>query len=232
MKKQNSPTTYRICGHVMHILAVLTLILLGIPFLMTTIIIGLIIGVISVFMWRLGTTYLKMSVVPSNDEPLSQSDTIFHLETETNKNEDYITENHFVAGTSYHRDEILELATENVDYDLSKKEIEEEYYGDKRIYQYNFYPDKVELIPEPTNEYDSNAIKVIVDGQHIGYIKKGSCNHIHNLINEDRIIDIDCNIYGGDYKELIFDDYSDKSKLVRREREFGAKVILHIKKEA
>ena len=75
MKKQNSPTTYRICGHVMHILAVLTFILLGIPFLMTTIIIGLIIGVISVFMWRLGTTYLKMSVVPSNDEPLSQSDT-------------------------------------------------------------------------------------------------------------------------------------------------------------
>jgi len=31
---------------------------------------------------------------------------------------------------------------------------------------------KVQIIPEPTNPYDKNALKVVIDGTHVGYIKK------------------------------------------------------------
>ena len=31
---------------------------------------------------------------------------------------------------------------------------------------------KVQIIPEPTNPYDKNALKVIIDGTHVGYIKR------------------------------------------------------------
>ena len=229
-KKQPSPKAYHFSGHAMRTIAVLTFILLGIPAFMTVVPMGIIIGIVAVFEWRLGTKYLKMSVTQTDEKLLTLSDTTTHIKIVTNKHEDDIIENHFVAGTSFHKDELLTLAHENIDYNLSKKELEEEYYGTDRIYQYEFFPDKVELVPEPTNEHDPNAIKVIVDGQHIGYIKKGSCSHIHNLIKEDRIKEVDCDIYGGNYKELEFDDYSDKCKLIKKERDFGAKLTLYIKK--
>jgi len=31
---------------------------------------------------------------------------------------------------------------------------------------------KVEIVPEPENPHDSNALKVIIDGKHVGYIKR------------------------------------------------------------
>lgn len=226
-KKQPSPTIYREKSRLMRILAVLTFIgafIAGAPR-------GIFFGIVAIFAWRLGTKYLKMATESSDNTAQIPSGDIPRINLKSETHNEYIGENHFVAGTSYHRDELLELAHENEDYHLSKKELEEEYYGTDPIYQYEFFPDKVELVPEPTNEYDPNAIKVIVDGQHIGYIKKGLCNHIHKLINENRIMSIDCDIYGGNYKELIVDDYSDKSKIVKSERNFGAKVILRIKKE-
>ena len=41
----------------------------------------------------------------------------------------------------------------------------------------------VELIEEPTNKYDPNAIKVIVDGQHIGYIPAKKCAKVKTTLS-------------------------------------------------
>lgn len=95
---------------------------------------------------------------------------------------------------------------------------------DEEIYQYRFHPQKVELVPEPDNKYDSNAVKVIVDGVHVGYIKKGSCTHVKKLLAEDRILNINCKIGGGKFK-IITEDYDpEKDKdvyaLERDEREY------------
>lgn len=117
-----------------------------------------------------------------------------------------------VAGTSYRTDNILKLAEENSDYEKTKKELIEDGLTDTRVWKFEFYPSKVELIPEPDNPQDSNAIKVVVDGEHIGYIKAGSCSHLHKAMKKDGILSISCEISGGPYKYLCEEYDSDKDK--------------------
>lgn len=46
--------------------------------------------------------------------------------------------------------------------------------------------DEVMFIPEPENEYDPNAIKVILTDKHIGYVNKGQLKAFHDwLLNGD-----------------------------------------------
>ena len=115
-----------------------------------------------------------------------------------------------VTGVSHYIDNIKKLQVENVDYDYSKKELIENGYENERIYQYEFYPVKVELVPEPDNPYDPNAVKVIIDNELVGYIKSGSCKHILKIIAEDRIEKIDCEIGGGNYKFIGYDEDEEK----------------------
>ena len=113
-----------------------------------------------------------------------------------------------VMGTSFCEEAILNLAKENYEYDLSKKEIVESGNTDERIWKYFFDPCKVSLVPEPDNAEDPNAIKVLVDGEHIGYIKSGSTAHLRKLLERDGIVKIRCEIGGGPYK-IVQEDYDD-----------------------
>lgn len=117
-----------------------------------------------------------------------------------------------VAGTSFRTGNIINLASVNTDYELTKKELIEDGMTDERIWKYEFHPSDVELVPEPDNPYDPNAIKVVVDGEHIGYIKSGSCAHLLNVIRENRILDISCRMGGGPYKYISeeYDEEKDK----------------------
>lgn len=117
-----------------------------------------------------------------------------------------------VAGVTHYEDNILNLATENSCYDMSKRELIDAFMTEERVWKYEFYPSKVELIPEPDNPVDPNAIKVIVDDEHVGYIKSGSCAHLLKVINSDGIVNIDCTIGGGPYKYVseYYDDEKDK----------------------
>lgn len=114
-----------------------------------------------------------------------------------------------VNGIPYCVDNLLKLGCENSDYNMTKREIVDCFMTDERIYKYTFHGGKVTLLPEPTNVYDPNAIKVIVDGEHVGYIKKGSCKHLLNVIAENRIHSIDCDIGGGPYKYVYENEYED-----------------------
>ena len=117
-----------------------------------------------------------------------------------------------VAGVTHYVDNILKLATEDPDYDLSKRELIAEDRVQERVWKYFFAPQKVELVPEDDNPQDPKAIKVIVDGQHVGYIKSGSCAHLRKVMDRGGIVDIDCMIGGGPYKyvALEYDDETDK----------------------
>lgn len=112
------------------------------------------------------------------------------------------TQKHRITGVSHYEKNIMKLAIPNPDYSLSPKQIIKENMGDVKIYQYEFAPGNPELIPEPSNPHDPNAIKVLVDGEHVGYIKAGSCSRVLKLIREDCIEKIDCRIRGGAYKYL------------------------------
>lgn len=117
-----------------------------------------------------------------------------------------------VAGTSFRVESIMNLAEENLAYDYSKKELIDDCMVNERVWQYDFDPTDVKLVPEPGNPEDPNAIKVIVDGEHIGYIKAGSCAHIQKLLKGNRILSISCEITGGPYKYISEDYDEDKDK--------------------
>lgn len=130
-----------------------------------------------------------------------------------------------VRGISNYKKNIMAVATENSDYDMSKKELEEE-YPDERVWQYSFFP-KCDLVPEPTNEYDPNAIMVQADGLCIGYVPKGSTSHVRNLMKSGRIKWIDLKIGGGKYK-YVYENEDGKYELDRGEKEYSAIVELHL----
>lgn len=139
------------------------------------------------------------------------------------------TDNFKVAGISSYMNNLMELAYENDDYKKTKKQIVDDFMYDEKIFQYDFLVSKVELIPEPENEYDPNAVKVVVDDIHIGYIKKGSCSRVKNLLFSGRIACIDCSISGGKYKVVW--DRDEGYVLEEDEYRFGATVEITYKLE-
>ena len=117
-------------------------------------------------------------------------------------------ETHKVAGVSFRQDALKALGTKNPDFTKTKKQLQDEDLTEECIYEYIFAPKKVELVPDPDNPYseNGNATKVVVDGQHIGYIKSGSSAHVSKLLREDRIQQVECFIGGGKSKMLTWDD--------------------------
>ena len=112
------------------------------------------------------------------------------------------TVSHKVAGTSYRQEALQAMGEKNPDFALTKKELLKRWPEGVTVYEYNFNPQKAELVPEPENPHDPKAIKVLIDGVHVGYIKAGSCAHIHKLLQENRIQSIKPSIIGGKYKAV------------------------------
>lgn len=171
----------------------------------------------------------KCGCKTDNMPPAEQSSLIANNSRNNDANKIDNTKTYHVAGIEHYKDSILNLALENDDYVKTKRELIDDFMTEERIWKYNFYPSKVELIPEHDNLYDPNAIKVIVDSEHVGYIKKGSCKHLLNVIAEGRLGDIDCTIGGGPYK-YIYEDYDDNgNKKYEMERdEINFSVVLYI----
>lgn len=143
-------------------------------------------------------------------------------------------ERHKVAGTTYHLDAIMELAEDNPDYDMTQREIIDAGMEEERIYQYTFPDSPVELVDDPDNEYDPNAIKVLVAGQHIGYIKRGSTGRIHKLQRAGRVLGVTAEIYGGKYKVVTCDEDYDGTEhydLIKDETEYGAAIEILVRPE-
>ncbi len=111
-----------------------------------------------------------------------------------------------IAGVTHYEKTILKFAQPNAAYSMNPKDLVAANACNQNIYQYYFPRMQTELIPDPTNPYDPNAIKVIVGGEFVGYIKAGSCKHVLKLIAENRIEKIDCEIGGGKYIRVYYED--------------------------
>ena len=122
-----------------------------------------------------------------------------------------------ITGTSHFADNIKTLMLENPDYSLSDKELLEEYEVGDDIREYESAAKHVELIPEPDNQYDSNAVRCEIEGVTVGYVKKGSCAHVKNLLSSPdfKYVMIDKLIYGN-IKHVYADD-DDKTYVEERE---------------
>ena len=124
-----------------------------------------------------------------------------------------------VAGISNYKSAIEKLAEdhENDWYTATVKEIREAMMDDEKIYQYDFNVQKVLLVDEPDNQFDKNAIKVIADGEHIGYVSKTKCKQVKEISASKEIKSIHCNLYGGKYKIVT-------SGTEKGETEYGASI--------
>lgn len=222
-KKGISSATYSekqlILYRVLFLIAGIFMIAAGLLLMLVSLAFGIsvIIGILEI---RASNKFKKMLIEKRQSADFTDSiantntDILSKIAEETNSTNTtaFKSERHKVAGTSYKQKEIKSLGIENTDYTLTKKEIIECGMEDEKIYQLIFSPLSVQLIEEPENEYDPNAIKVIIDNVHIGYIKKGSCSHVKKLIRENKIRNISADIYGGKYKLVSsnYDSYTDK----------------------
>lgn len=199
---------YKVCGVIMKIIAVFMAIFGlaawsgGMP------VFAVIVVLLAIGCWALGA---KWAVWGNPPEEEAQDDEVDEASVATQKPEPSKIERHKVAGTSFHLKEIQTLGVENHEYKMTKKQLVDEVRIAQRIYKTDYYATNIELIPEPENPHDPRAIRVVADGVHIGYIKSGSCAHIHKLLDEDKIESIKCEIEGGRYK-IVLEDYDEDDK--------------------
>ena len=133
-----------------------------------------------------------------------------------------------VVGTQYY-DFVDEIGLLNSDYEETAGYLKENFYDGDIIYEYEFDPSKVELIPEPDNEYDPNAIAVLIDGAKVGHIKKDSASYAKELMSSPDLVRIDASIEGGRYKQLY--EENGEIYIEKNEKPFYVDVFLYLKGE-
>lgn len=139
------------------------------------------------------------------------------------------------AGMEHYMDALLEIATENMDYTCTKSELKKFLLINQRIYQYKFNPTSIDLVPDPSNQYDLNAVKIILNNHHVGYIRASEAVGSADLFNSERVKRVQVAIQGGKYKLLLGNgSYFDGSeplsefKLVKDESPFSIKIYLDV----
>lgn len=115
-----------------------------------------------------------------------------------------------VVGEYYYKDNISTLGTYDEEFGFTKpKLIKLGLYG-WEIFEYDFSKDyQVTLEFEPKNPHDPNAIKVLLDDVHVGYIASGEAAEIRQLIKHG-IVGIDAVIKGSARKVLLHNKYDNK----------------------
>lgn len=100
-------------------------------------------------------------------------------------------------------------------YDLDKVAIKKkdyEYPDEKllsgnfsKVYRFKYPKVPVSLIPEPTNQYDKNAIMVYLNDYMIGYVPRNTTAIVSKIYKWKNVLDVSCHISGGEYKEIVND---------------------------
>lgn len=137
---------------------------------------------------------MSRAVSLSADNPINVNSLCLEYETQ------------HVVGIKYRQKDLIQLALANPYYSFTKSVLINNNLVNETIWKQEFNPEIIELTPEPDNAHDKNAVKVIVDGTHIGYIKAEECLHILDLIKSNRIVSVSCEISGGQYKR-VNEDY-------------------------
>lgn len=144
----------------------------------------------------------------------------------------YKTTRFKVSGMQYYENDFFDkLAYENDDFDLKPSELADIYDIGDRIYQYCFNDVNAALVPETDNEADPNAVRVDVNGVKIGYIKRGACSQVKNLLNSPDFVDVKVIMGGGKYKRLYEDSETDKIKVERDSCGYFADVEIRTRTE-
>lgn len=113
---------------------------------------------------------------------------------------------YIVAGVQYYMDNLMTMVEDNYLYTYKKQELIDICRTDEKIYKQIFTPSHLDLVHEPDNPHDPNAIKVMLDNKLVGYIPKDDCQHILDIMDNDLFVSANCEITGGKYK-MVNEDY-------------------------
>ena len=127
------------------------------------------------------------------------------------------------AGMYYRLDNFNRFGTPNPLFDYSRKELKKDDIVNERIYEYFYKIGKITFEDEPTNEFDPNAIKILSDGIHIGYIKKGSTTRLRNIMKKN-VLSIEATAGGGNYK--ILNEFDDHYSLEKGESKYWLRIVI------
>ena len=108
-----------------------------------------------------------------------------------------------VAGTNYRMDNIIRLATPMKKWDMTNEQLLAKYPG-KKIYRYYFIMEPVQLVPEPTNPKDPNAIMVLINNIHVGYVPSECCAQVSRYLSSGPV-SLSAKVSGGEYK-MVYND--------------------------
>lgn len=125
-----------------------------------------------------------------------------------------------VVGENYRKNEIASVMSGNRMYNIPDDEFIKKVDSHKNIYRFKFRETEAQLVPEPTNPHDANAIKVLVDGVHVGYIPANRCIEIKKRLSG--IKSITAKLYGGDYK------YHSDNEVFKTEANFSIELYISI----
>lgn len=94
----------------------------------------------------------------------------------------------YVAGTHYVKQNITSILSINSVYRLSDERFTKCVPENKRIYKYKIKTSSAKFVPEPDNEHDRNALKVMIDNVHVGYIPADNCIEVKKIIKKVKSI--------------------------------------------
>ncbi|WP_176522718.1 HIRAN domain-containing protein [Bacillus thuringiensis] len=111
-----------------------------------------------------------------------------------------------------------------------------EIWGEASEFEDVEFGDYISFVKDPTNEFDKNAIKVIVNLDdkdfHIGHVPKKQNVEINKLLDSESITSISANFVGGKTKSVDYDDEKDKDVVIITELTLGVLVTLRFKIES
>ena len=144
-----------------------------------------------------------------------------------------IIKDYQLKGVFAHEDDIFHNLMEyNSEYDYTKSDLIDYCVPGFPVYKWIPKNLPAQLIPEPDNKYDPNAIRVDVGDITIGYMPKESCAEVLGYLNAGRIENLAYEIAGGAFKllEEDYDPIKDKSKYAvsTGKAELYAKVYIRV----
>lgn len=113
-----------------------------------------------------------------------------------------------VVGTYYCADAFPKIMNKRREYSFKPETLLKNNRANQRIYKYYYTEIPAELVLEPTNKHDTNAVKVVVKGEKIGYIPADMTKEVRNIIGNYHLISVIATLTGGGYK-IVYDDASE-----------------------
>ena len=110
-----------------------------------------------------------------------------------------------IPGAFYHRTSIAKVANPNPDWRKSCKSLIKAGKANQKIYRFERTTKTAELVEEPSNSHDPNAVMVTVEGEKVGYISADEALHVKEIMRQHCLKSVTAVITGGEYKTITPD---------------------------